>query len=254
MSRCDVAVATRNSRIHYLMVRLLKRLGVTFVLCTPDDDQCKNAKVIVTTDEESNGVAKGSLVVVEDTFNPDIAAIEIVLRLLNISEPSQIVIGVDPGMRFGLAFVANGTPVYTRTVQSPSEAAEKIRQWTTHLQRDYQPQILIRVGMGSRLYSTLFLRAIRSIPKDFNVELVDERHTTRVGKSDQSSAVLIAARKGRPVTEDDLVLDIKQGYVKSLKRLVTRLTDGGRTLTTAEAKAILFDETTVDGILNESNH
>ncbi|UCH04248.1 MAG: hypothetical protein JSW05_11830 [Candidatus Thorarchaeota archaeon] len=254
MSRCDVAVATRNSRIHYLMVSLLKRLGVTFVLCIPDDDECKSAKVIVTTEEESKSVAKGSLVVVEDTFNPDTTAIEIMLRLLEIPEPTQVVVGVDPGMRFGLAFVANGTPVYTRTVQSPSGAAEKTHQWITHLQHNHRTEILIRVGMGSRLYSALFLRGIRSIPKDVNVELVDERHTTRVGKSDQSSAVLIAARKGRPVTEDDLVLDVKQGYVKSLKRLFTRLTDGGRTLSTADARAILLDETTVDGILNESDH
>ncbi|MFX1602388.1 MAG: hypothetical protein ACFFCK_02820, partial [Promethearchaeota archaeon] len=176
------------------------------------------------------------------------------LRLLDMPEPSQVVVGVDPGMQFGLAVVANGTPIYTRTVQSPPGAAEKTHQWTAHLQHNRRTEILIRVGVGSRLYSALFLREIRSIPKDFNVELVDERHTTRVGKSDQSSAVLIAARKGRPVTEDDLVLDVKQGYVKSLKQLFTRLTDGARTLSTAEAQAILLDETTVDGILTKSNH
>jgi hypothetical protein len=254
MSRCDVAVATRNSRIHYLMVNLLKRLGVTFVLCTPDDRECKSAKVIVTTDKESKRVAKGGLVVVEESFNPDTTAIEIMLRLLDVPEPSQIVVGVDPGMKFGLAFVANGTPVYTKTVQSPFGAAENTHQWTTHLQHSRRTEILIRVGMGSRLYSALFLREIRSIPKDFKVELVDERHTTRLGKSDQSSAVLIAARKGRPVTEDDLALDVKNGYVRSLKQLFTRLTDGGKALSTAEAQAILLGETTVDGILTESDY
>ena len=254
MSRCDVAVATRNSRIHYLMVNLLKKLGVTFALCTPDDKECKSAKVIVTTGKESKRVAKGGLVVVEESFNPDTTAIEIMLRLLDIPEPSQVVVGVEPGMQFGLALVADGAAVYTKTVQSPFGAAEKTRQWTTHLQPHRRTEILIRVGMGSRLYSALFLRGIRSIPKDFRVELVDERHTTQVGKSDQSSAVLIAARKGRPVTEDDLALDVKNGYVKSLKQLITRLTDGGRALSTAEAQAILLDETTVYGILNESDH
>lgn len=254
MSRCDVAVATRNSRIHYLMVNLLKRLGVTFVLCTPDYKECKSAKVIVTTDKESKRIAKGGLVVVEETINPDTTAIEIMLRLLDIPEPSQVVVGVDPGMQCGLAFVANGTPVHTKTVQSPFGAAEKTHQWTKLLQHNRRTEILIRVGMGSRLYSALFLRGIRDVSKDFKVELVDERNTTRVGKSDQSSAVLIAARKGRPVSEDDLVLDVKNGYVKSLKQLFTRLTDGGRALSTAEAQAILLDETTVDDILNESGH
>jgi hypothetical protein len=66
--------------------------------------------------------------------------------------------------------------------------------------------------------------------------------------------VLIAIRKGRPLTEDDLILEVKSGYVKSLKQLFTRLTDGKRALSTAEAQAILLDETSVNGVLNESDH
>ena len=254
MSRFDVAVATKNSRIRYLMVNLLKRLGVTFVLCKPDDNECKSAKVVATTDKESKRVAKEGLVVVEEGFNPDITAIEIMLRLLDVPQPSQVVVGIDPGMQFGLAFVANGTTVYTKTVQSPFRAAENAHQWAALFQHNRQTEILIRVGMGSRLYSALFLREIRSISNEFRVELVDERHTTRVGKSDQSSAVLIAARRGRPPASDDLVLDVKNGYVRSLKQLFKRLTDGGRALSTAEAQSILLDEATVDGILNESDH
>jgi hypothetical protein len=236
------------------MVNLLKKLGVTFVLCPPDAGECKDAKVVVTTDKESKRVAIGDLVIVEEAFDPDTAAIEIMLRLLDIPEPSQIVVGVDPGMQYGLAFVANGSPVHTKTAQSPFGAAETAQQWAILLRRRHRPETLIRVGLGSRLYSALFLRGIRSISNDFSVELVDESHTTRVGKSDQSSAVLIAIRKGRPLTEDDLILEVKSGYVKSLKQLFTRLTDGKRALSTAEAQAILLDETSVNGVLNESDH
>jgi hypothetical protein len=236
------------------MVNLLKRLGVTFVLCTPGDRECKSAKVIVTTGKESKKLTTGGPVVVEETFNPDTTAIEIMLRLLDIPEPSQVVVGVDPGMQFGLALVANGNPVYTKTVRSPLVAAENTQQWISLLQHNHQTETLIRVGMGSRLYSALYLRGIRSFSNGFHIELVDERHTTVVGESDQSSAVLIAARKGRPLTDADLILDIKDGYVRSLKHLFTRLTDGEKVLSKEEAQAILLDERTIESILNESGH
>ncbi len=254
MSGFEVAVATRNSKILYLVVDLLKRLDVGFVLCTPDDKECSTAKVVVTTANESKNLAVQSLVLVEDIFNPDITAIEIMLKLMGIHEPSMVVVGVDPGMQSGLALIADSNTVYTKTAQTPSIAANDTLQWIA-LFADLLPgRVLVRVGSGSRLYSALYLRGIQSAFGEFQVELVDERHTTKVGESDQSSAVLIAARKGRLVTEDDLVLQVKDGYVKSLKHFFSRITDGKISLSKGEAKSILLDERSIESILDGIDH
>ncbi|MFW9799498.1 MAG: hypothetical protein ACFFD9_03630 [Candidatus Thorarchaeota archaeon] len=254
MSGFEVAVATRNSKTLYLVVDLLKRLDINFVLCTPDDRECETAKVVVTTANESKNLTAQGLVVVEDVFKPDIIAIQIMLRLLGIQEPSMVVVGVDPGMQIGLALVVNGNTVYTKTAQNPSSAANDTLQWID-LFKDYLPNtVLLRVGSGSRLYSALYLRGIQSAFSYSRVELVDERHTTKVGESDQSSALLIASRKGRLVTDDDLVLQVKDGYVKSLKHLFSRITDGRIALSKTEAKSILLDERSIESILDGLDH
>ncbi|MFQ5832758.1 MAG: hypothetical protein ACE5H4_08655 [Candidatus Thorarchaeota archaeon] len=254
MSGLEVAVATRNSKTLYLVVDLLKRLDIGFVLCTPDDKECATAKVVVTTASESKNLAAQSLVVVEDIFNQDTTAIEIMLRLQGILEPSMVVVGVDPGMQIGLALVADGNTIYTKTAQTPSIAANDTLQWIDYFNDLLPSRVLVRVGSGSRLYSALYLRGIQNAFTESRVELVDERHTTKVGESDQSSAVLIAARKGRLVTDDDLVLQVKDGYVKSLKHLFSRITDGKIALTKAEAKSILLDEESIESILDAVVH
>ncbi len=254
MSGFEVAVATRNSKILYLVVNLLKRLDISFVLCTPDDKECATAKVVVTTTNESKNLSAQSLVLVEDIFNPDTTAIEIMLRLMGIHEPSMVVVGVDPGMQIGLALVADGNTVYTKTAQTPSIAANDTLQWIAFFNQLVPGRVLVRVGSGSRLYSALYLRGIQSAFGEFQVELVDERHTTKVGASDQSSAVLIAARKGRRVTEDDLVLQVKDGYMKSLKHFFSRITDGKIALSKGEAKSILLDERSIESILDGIDH
>ena len=84
-----------------------------------------------------------------------------------------------------------------------------------------------------------------------DVELVNEHRTTLSGgvTSDQTSAILIAGRSGRLQTVNDEVLEPKEGYIKSLKLLVQRLTWGKREISKDEARAILLGETSLDCIL-----
>ena len=54
MLRWQVAIATENPRVLYLVIELLKKLELKFVVCTPGDSRCWDAKVVITTDEDSN--------------------------------------------------------------------------------------------------------------------------------------------------------------------------------------------------------
>jgi hypothetical protein len=84
-----------------------------------------------------------------------------------------------------------------------------------------------------------------------DIELVNEHHTTLSGgvTSDQTSAILIAGRSGRSQTENDSVLEPKEGYVKSLKLFVQRFTRGNREISKEEARAVLLGEASLDCIL-----
>ncbi|MHA2117975.1 MAG: hypothetical protein ACW98J_03565 [Candidatus Thorarchaeota archaeon] len=252
MPRYEVAVATRNPKVRYLAVNLLKRLGIGFVLCAPDDRRCGMSQVIITTESEASQFQANHLVVVDETLNDDATSIEVMIGLFDVRNPLVIAIGIDPGMKFGLALTADGTAIYTTTASTPFAAANHTIHWITIVQQHFQNSILVRVGTGSRLYSALYLRGMKdSNTQTIQIEMVDERHTTRVGESDKSSAALIASRKGRRVADEDLYLEVKEGYVKSLKRLVKKVTEGRLSLTSAQAFSVLQNEMLLEEILSE---
>lgn len=250
MPRYEVAIATRNPKVRYLAVNLLNRLGIKFILCAPDDRRCDKARAIVTTEIESAYFDSSRVVVGNEALDPDATAIAIMFKLLDIKGPSNITIGIDPGMKYGLALVADGVTVYSETALSPKIAVNDTLHWVAIVREAFQNPIQVRVGTGSKLYSALYLRGFSSQTNGLEIEMVDERYTTRIGESDQSSAALIASRKGRQITDEDLLLELKEGYIRSLKRLATRLTEGRRKLTSAEARSVLLDEISIEEILD----
>ncbi|MHA2141361.1 MAG: hypothetical protein ACXADC_03020 [Candidatus Thorarchaeota archaeon] len=252
MPRYEVAVATRNPKVRYLAVNLLKRLGIGFVLCVPDDRRCSQSQVVLTTEGEASQFHATHLVVVDEALNEDTTAIEIMLGLFDVRYPSVIAIGIDPGMKFGLALTADGAAIYTMTASTPYTAVKYTLHWIDVVKQHFENSVLVRVGTGSRLYSALYLREIKErVTTGMQIEMVDERHTTRVGASDKSSAALIAVRKGRLVIDNDLYLEAKEGYIESLKRFVTKVTEGRLSLTSAQASAVLQNEMTLEEILDE---
>lgn len=253
MVRYDVAIATANPKVMYLIVELVTSLGLSFIHCNTTDYKCRQSKVIITTQSEVTNVDINRSVIVDADFNPDVTTIDIMVKILGISDPPEFMIGIDPGMQYGIALLMNGTAVHSKKTQSPRESARCTLFWSHHILEKYNQEILIRVGTGSRLYSVLYLRAIKEEGNMMPIELVDERHTTFVGGSDQFSAILIALRKGRSITDADFVLEPKEGYVKSLKRFVKKLTGERQTLSTQEAQSVLVGETTLEAILSKAS-
>jgi len=252
MLRWQVAIATENPRVLYLVIELLKKLDLKFVVCTPGDSRCEDAKVVVTTREDSN--EHDALVVVDDDLDPVLTSIEIMAKLNDIHSPILAIIGIDPGMRFGVALLIDGIVTYTNSPVSPSAAAKLTSRLESYVARLFPDcRTTVRAGTGSKLYSTLFLRDMNRHFPDLTIELVNEHHTTLSGgvTSDQTSAILIAGRSGRSQTDTDIILEAKAGYVRSLQLFVRRFSRGKRELSTDEARAILLDETSLDCVLTD---
>ena len=253
MERYDVAIATTNPKVMYLVVELVKNLNLSFVHCNIFDYRCRISRVVVTTQEEAENCEDNRTVIVDSELSLDSTSIDIMVKLFGLSDSAEFSLGVDPGMQFGLALLMNGSKIYTQTNQTPRESARRTLLWAHHILCKFNQEAIIRVGTGSRLYSTLYLRAIKEEGSNLPIELVDERHTTFVGGSDQASAILIAQRKGRSITDTDLLLEPKAGYIRSLKRYAARLTNDTRKLSTAEAKSVLTGDISLDDILSKSS-
>ena len=253
MPKWEAAIATENPKILYRVVQLLNELHIKFVICSPVDHRCEHANVVITGPGDNSREHDGKIEVTED-FDIDFARIEIVSKLHNLQTPSKAVVGIDPGMTFGVALVIDGVPVYSNALTSPESVAissQTLVDYTTTLFPDCH--ILIRIGTGSKLYAALLLRSIKNNKIIPSIELVNEHRTTIIGgaRSDESAAILIAGRTGRPVSASDLTVEPKQGYIRSLKRYVTRLTKGEKSITSDEARELLAGNSTLEDIIKQ---
>jgi hypothetical protein len=256
MFRWQVAVATENPRVLYLIIELLKELDLEFVVCTTDDPRCEHAKVVITTLEDSLNRKYDSVVVVDERLDPDFTSVEIMSRLNDVYEPTLAVVGVDPGMRFGVALVIDGVVTYKNSQTSPSAAGRLTLRLNSYIKRLFPScHIIVRVGTGSKLYSTLYLRDALGQNPNLGVELVNEHHTTLSGgvTSDQSSAILIAGRVGRQYIDTDFILEPKDGFIRSLQQFVRRSTHDKRDISKEEARSILLDKISLNSFLDDTN-
>lgn len=253
MTRSEVAVATRNPKTLYLVMEVLKDLDLDFVVCEPGGAECQVAKVIITTNDEAKDLDPERVVIVEDNFDEDFMVIALMLHLLDIEKPTSIVVGVDPGMRFGLALVIDGNVIRTRISSSPGKAAQFTLHWSAAVSDSFSQKPVIRIGTGSSMFAAFFLREIIPHVDRTLLELVNEENTTKVGESDKSSAILIAMRQGRPVKESDDSFEIRESHVQSLKHLVLDNTNGNKRVSTADAQAVLQGNKSLEWLLGSSD-
>jgi hypothetical protein len=242
MSRPEIAVATEKPKTLYLTLEILKKLELSSVVCTPNDEACGLAKVLLSTEDEAPDLSDSRLVLLGEEPDEEQVRIEIFMRLNGITYTSVIVSGIDPGYRYGLALSMDEIVVSTHITRSPLKAADIVSHWNKYISESYPDcRFLIRVGTGSPLYTVLVLRPILEEIFPTEIELVDEHHTTITSgpDADISSAVLIALRPGEPITTSSLTLEPKTGHIRSLKRLANRLTNGRVAISTSEAKRVL---------------
>jgi hypothetical protein len=248
MQKWEAAIATENPKILYQAVQLLKAMDLDFVICHPTDSRCSNCRVVVT---DVAGIFKQheGLVLVQEDFDVDYVRIEVMARLMALRAPTTAIVGIDPGMTFGIALVVDSIVLYQGSRIAPSVAAELASRLSSYVEALFLGcQSIIRVGTGSKLYSVLLLRALLRKSENLDIELVNEKNTTVSGSAhaDESAAILIAGRPGRPMVASDLILEAKAGYIRSIKQFVSRLSRGKRVLTSKEARSILLDEVAVD--------
>lgn len=192
--------------------------------------------------------------VVEEEFDTILLTIRLLARLYGIDSPRFVYVGVDPGMISGIALVADGHPLYQKSYGSPRATAEAVVKLRGSASTVFPGcRAVVRVGEGSRLFSALLLRSISNLLDTEEIEVVNEERTTLSGGpgSNESSAILIAGRRGRSMVEDDLVLEAKPGYIKSLKTLIRRATRSRRSVSTETARQVVVGEKSLDKLLDE---
>jgi hypothetical protein len=203
-------VLTRDFALYHDVVRLLRERGLAFQSLAFDELPSPQVAVVITSwrDTVLGGLPERVPVVavpVGDGGEEDVeAGVAAALRVIEGHEEfKELVVGIDPGRRPGLAVLGDGRLVHWAHAVSEQQvvalALKALKQFDAR-------RVAVRVGDGSPKERTEILRRLAraSSEEGFLVEVVDETGTTPAqGQSgglplDVAAAVRIARSRGEP--------------------------------------------------------
>jgi len=237
-----IGIMTKNFRFFYELVQTLKQHKEPFVALDFKDDIPDTVGVIVTTREEKPQVHFKNVVAVDQ---PDLA-LEMARSKLKGRERFQtLVVGVDPGVRPGLAIIGDGRVLVAETVGSPEAVADEIARFRRCF---YHVRLIARIGHGDRTNRNRIIRSIWNSVDD--IEVVDETSTTRnTEEPDADAAVSIALGSGYRMPFPPEVQPTP-GEVRDIQRL-SRIESGGRvTISSDLAEQVAKGELTLPEALS----
>lgn len=222
-----IALVTEDFKVFYDLVKVLKREGIPFASLSLKDYIPPNVGSIITTRPEAKELKtkfdETKIVIAADDITSTIRKAQQALREKEIFE--ELIIGIDPGRKPGLAVIGDGETLQTLISPSPEEVCEKI---TNILEIYPHRNVRIRIGHGDQIRRNRIINSLSDV--EVKIEIVDERSTTRgtrrTEKSDKDAAVDIACSEGYPARKRYDITPTK-GEIRDIQRR-SRLKSGGK--------------------------
>ena len=238
-----IVVATADFELYHEVVDLLRDRGVAFTTVEPGDDLPGGASVVIAAPDDE-GIEGADVERVTATADDARRAVDEALALLRGGE-GRTVVGVDPGVRPGIAVLAGETVVAAFQVPL-GDAVETVRREVADA---VDP--LVRIGDGARLQGARLVNDLG----DVTVELVDETGTTPYlgtgarGMGDVLAAVNIARLEGERI--DSREVDPTAGELQRIKDRSRQVSSDDRTIDDALARRVAAGDLTVEEALDE---
>ncbi len=171
-----IAIYTKNFRVYYRIISLLKRMDISFSSIT--DGKNLGAFDIVFSDEfieERNVIVTDGL----DEFR--------IRQVIFGANSKEIVVGIDPGPTPGIATLADNFVIDKRNIYSFEEVRKYVQD--VHSQCKYK-NFKIKVGNGDKINRDKIIKALRG----FHYILVNEKGSSKTIKrgNDWEAAINIA--------------------------------------------------------------
>lgn len=236
-----VVVATADFEVYHGVVNELRDRGVTFTTVEPDDDLPESATVLVRSADDEFETKIPT--VVADPANPRLAVEEALVTLRG--GEGQLVVGIDPGTRPGVAVLSGETIVAAFHVPL-NDVAEVV-----HEEVSDAADPLVRIGDGARLQGAKLIRKLKDVP----VELVDETGTTPYlgtgarGMGDVLAAVNIAQLEGERV--EDRNIEPTAGELQVIKNRSREQSEENREIDEELARRVALGDLTLEEAMAE---
>jgi len=193
-----IGVATADSRAYYSIMTRLKRTNLHFISLTPAKAVEQGFWPVITTKREMGDFRFASISIEELDEDPLIMEGQILSYALHRAK-QILLIGVDPGLRMGMAVYYGGMKLGSLTFNSLELLRRKI---LAVVQTIPHAKAFVRIGNGSPRQSKAIAETIKEHVPGVVVEIVDENGTSVANSTgltrDQIAAGKIAFRKGVP--------------------------------------------------------
>lgn len=148
---------------------------------------------------------------------------------------NEIVVGIDPGLRTGIAVMGDGIPLEEFEISDIAVVKSIINS----IRDDYSPaRMLVRIGEGDIPDRN---KIINDIYGDFDIEIVDESKTSPIKNRNVEAARKIAMKRGKKVSRK-MDLRFKRGEIVEVQRRSRMLSNNMITISKGLAIKVLKGE------------
>ncbi len=199
-----IKVATDDANAYYDIVSRLKRTHLRFMSLSSRQAVDSAKDLVVTSRMEVSSFGGGAVAIEDLSEDPLIMEGQLLSRLLDESR-RDLLIGVDPGSKIGLAMFYGGRELGTMTANSVEGSVESL---VAVVQQVPHTSLAVKIGAGEPKASLRLARLLRErLPQSASVEIVNESGTSVANRRavgvtrDQRAAAMIAFRKGTPFND-----------------------------------------------------
>jgi hypothetical protein len=229
-----IGILTEDPRTYFQVLEALRERGLRFTSLDFGETVPANIGVVISTEKEAPSIPFDRVVTEADPNR----AIEKALHLLAGGQRyEELLVGIDPGSRPGIAAVGDGAVLASCTAPTPESASEVVKEIAD---RYPHSRIVVRLGHGDRTNRDRIFNSLWD--HGYRAEIVNERNTTtRSQTPDEDAAMAIAMTAGyRP--ERRQAIAPGAGEIRNIQRLSRLESKGELTVSRSLASKVAVGE------------
>jgi len=235
-----IGILSDDFRLYHELVTHLKARDVPFVSLSASENVPINVGAVITTRKLAESVNAKNKVVCRSLEDVEFAVNKALLLLKGKERFDEIVVGIDPGAKPGIAVLGDGEVLNSLIAKRPEDVVDIVKRTKGVYLSD---RLRIKIGHGDKVNRNRIINSLAA--EDFAVLVVDEKSTTK------------DARHGaRPKTRSKRVdafaaLQIAQGDGYELKDLDYTPTKGELKLVQSRSRTLSSGRITISKALAE---
>ena len=201
-----IKVATDDGNAYYQIVSRLKGTHLRFSSLSPGETVNPGRDLVLTSKHEVPAFEGGAVAIEDLSEDSMIMEGQLLSRMLDGSR-RNLVVGIDPGTRIGLAMFYGGRELGALTENSVEKSVDLVVALAKEVPCS---SFSVKIGDGEPRSSKDLARSLREkLPSSASIEIVDESGTSTgkrgaIGATrDQRAAARIAFRKGAQFSDSE---------------------------------------------------